>query len=74
MKSKLKYLVDVSLNRKIHTKWFMIANILLAFVVIAVMNIDSVIKLFGGDFDEKMSVYVIDETGASFEVYRRYLD
>lgn len=74
MKSKLKYLVDVSLNRKIHTKWFMIANILLAFVVIAVMNIDSVIKLFGGDFDEKMSVYVIDETGASFEVLKSQIE
>lgn len=74
MKSKLKYLVDVSLNRKIHTKWFMIANILLAFVVIAVMNIDSVIKLFGGDFDEKMSVYVIDETGTSFEVLKSQIE
>lgn len=74
MKNKLKYLVDVSLKRKLHTKWFMIANIILALIIIVVMNIDSVIKFFGGDFDEKMTVYVIDETGKSFDILKYQIE
>lgn len=74
LKNKLKYLVDVSLNRKIHTKWFMIANILLAIVIIAVMNIDSVIKLFGGDFNQKKPIYVIDETEVSFDILKSQIE
>lgn len=74
MKNKLKYLVDVSLRRKLHTKWFMIANIVLALIIVAVINIDSVIRFFGGDFDEAVSVYVIDETGVSFERLKEQIE
>ncbi len=74
MKNKLKYLVDVSLKRKLHTKWFMIANIVLALIIVAVINIDSVIRFFGGDFDEAVSVYVIDETGVSFERLKEQIE
>ena len=68
MKNKLKYLVDVSLKRKICTKWFVIANVILALVIAAIMNIDSVIKVFGGDFNEKTTVYILDETSYSYDV------
>ncbi len=74
LKNKLKYLVDVSLKRKLHTKWFMIANIVLALIIVAVINIDSVIRFFGGDFDEAVSVYVIDETGVSFERLKEQIE
>ena len=74
LKNKLKYLVDVSLKRKLHTKWFMIANIILALIIVAVINIDSVIRFFGGDFDEAVSVYVIDETGVSFERLKEQIE
>ena len=74
MKNKLKYLVDVSLERKIKTKWFMIANIVLALIIMAVMNIDSVIKFFGGDFNEKMPVYVIDETEVGFDILKSQIE
>lgn len=74
LKNKLKYLVDVSLRRKLHTKWFMIANIVLALIIVAVINIDSVIRFFGGDFDEAVSVYVIDETGVSFERLKEQIE
>lgn len=68
LKNKLKYLVDVSLKRKICTKWFVIANVILALVIAAIMNIDSVIKVFGGDFNEKTTVYILDETSYSYDV------
>ena len=50
MKNKFKFLVGTSLKRKIKTKWFLIANIFLALVIIGVGNIDNIIKFFGGDF------------------------
>lgn len=69
LKNKLKYLVDFSLKKKICSKWFFIANILLALVLVAVTNIDSVIQLFGGDFDDKITVYVLDETENGYATF-----
>ncbi len=69
MKTKLKYLIGVSLNRKIKTKWFAIANILLLILIVGLINIDSIIKLFGGDFDKKQVIYVDDNIGA-YEVLK----
>ena len=56
MKNKLKYLISISLKRKIKTKWFIAANILLLVVMAALINLDSVIKMFGGDFNENQTV------------------
>ena len=67
MKNKLEYLTKMSLNRKIKSKWFLAANILLALLIVIVFNIDSVITFFGGDFNEKTKVYVIDQIGDSNE-------
>ena len=69
MKNKLKFLVGISLKRKIKTKWFAIANILIALVIIGLANIDHIINFFGGDFDEKTKIYVIDNTDISFEMF-----
>lgn len=74
MKSKLEYLTKVSLIRKIKTKWFLVANIILAFIVIAVANIDSVIKFFGGDFNETTKVYVIDNTNMAFDLLKTNIE
>ena len=60
MKNKFKYLTGISLKRKIKTKWFMVANILLAIAIIAVANIDLIINYFCVDFSEKTKIYVID--------------
>lgn len=67
MKTKLKYLVKVSLNRKIKTKWFVIANALLLILIAGLINADSIIKLFGGDFDERQAIYVIDNSGKAYD-------
>ncbi|MDD3452753.1 MAG: hypothetical protein PHN42_00525 [Bacilli bacterium] len=67
MKNKLRYLTEVSLKRKIKTKWFLVANALLALAVICVLNIDSIITFFGGDFNEKTKIYIIDNTDYDFK-------
>lgn len=63
MNRKLKFLIKQSLDKKIHTKWFKVANILIAVCLIAIANIDRIITVFGGDFEEKREVFVLDETG-----------
>ena len=62
MRNKLKFLINVSLKKKLKSKWFLIANIVIALLVIAILNIDSIITLFGGDFNEKTPIYILDET------------
>lgn len=52
------------------TKWFLAANVLISLVLIAGFNIDTIIKSFGGDFNEKTQIYVIDHTGESYEVFK----
>ena len=74
MKSKLNYLIGISLKRKIKTKWFMIANIVLLALIVGLMNIDSVITLFGGDFNNTQKIYIIDNTNETYELFENALD
>ncbi len=73
MRSKLNYLTSVSLKRKIKTKWFLIANILLAIIIVGAINIDSIISFFGGDFDKKQEIYVIDNTSISYDIFNQQM-
>ena len=70
MKNKLWYLIGVSLKRKIKSKWFVLVNIILMFAIVGLFNIDSIIGFFGGDFNEKQKIYVIDNTNNSFEIFK----
>lgn len=74
MKSKLNFLIGISLKRKIKTKWFILANLLIAVVVAGAINIDSLITFFGGDFDKKTTVYVVDKTGESFDHFKKQIE
>lgn len=74
MKSKFNYLIGISLKRKIKTKWFLIANIILATILIGIINIDSIITLFGGDFNEKTTIYVVDNTENTYEIFNTQLN
>ena len=65
MTSKFWYLTGLSLKKKIKTKWFFIANILLAILIIGLINIDSIIQFFGGDFDQKTEIVLINQTDYS---------
>ena len=73
MRSKLNYLIGVSLKRKIKTKWFLFANIIIALITIALVNIDAVIGFFGGDFNTTQKIYVIDEVN-SYDTFKTILD
>lgn len=74
MKSKFNYLIGMSLKRKIKTKWFLIANIVLAIILVGIINIDSIITMFGGDFNERTTIYVIDNTENSFDIFKSQLE
>ena len=63
MKNKFKFLTKDSLKKKICTKSFLIVNIVIFLITVCLINLDSVVKLFGGDFDKEINVYVIDEVG-----------
>ncbi len=62
MKNKLKFLTKISLNKKIKTKWFAIANIIILVAIVCLVNADSLVKFFGGDFDNTTDILVIDNT------------
>ena len=73
MKSKLNYLIGISLKRKIKSKWFVIVNIILAIAIVGIINIDSIINFFGGDFSQKQSIYVIDNTNEAYDILNTQL-
>jgi ABC-2 type transport system permease protein len=73
MRNKLGFLIGVSLKKKIKSKWFLIANIVIALLIIGITNIDSVITFFGGDFDNKTNIYIIDETDTIKEDFKQSL-
>lgn len=63
MKNKFKFLTKDSIKRKINTKSFKITNLVLFIVIAILINLDSIVKLFGGDFDKLTHVYIVDEMG-----------
>lgn len=74
MRNKLCFLTSVSLKRKIKTKWFLAANILLALVIVGGINIDTIITTFGGDFNKKQEVYIVDHTNMSYDLLKQTLN
>ena len=70
MKNKLKLLIKDGLNKKINTKWFKAVNIILLVVIVALINIDNIIKVFGGNFDDPVTIYVIDNTNKFYEILK----
>lgn len=61
MKNKFNFLTKESIKSKINTKAFKIINIFLCLLLIILINIDGIIKLFGGDFNELVNIYIYDE-------------
>lgn len=58
-------------KKKIKSKWFIGVNIMLALVIIALININSIIAFFGGDFSEKTKILVVDKTDISFDIFKQ---
>lgn len=71
MSNKFWYLTKQSLRKKIKSKWFIGVNIMLALVIIALININSIIAFFGGDFSEKTKILVVDKTDVSFDIFKQ---
>ena len=63
MKNKFRFLTKDSIKKKVCTKSFRIINIVLLIIIVGLVNLDSIVKLFGGDFEDKINVYVIDNVG-----------
>ena len=70
MSRKFLYLTKVSLRKKFKTKWFVITNIILAIAIILLLNINSVITFFGGDFDSKTTLIVVDNNTNSYDLLK----
>ncbi len=73
MKSKLWFLIKMSLNKKIKTKWFYIANILFLILIVGLINIDTIIKSFGGEFNKTKEILVIDNANVFDNFKDNYL-
>ncbi|PKK96677.1 MAG: hypothetical protein CVV58_05155 [Tenericutes bacterium HGW-Tenericutes-3] len=61
---KFKFLVKYGLKKRVWRKAFVISNIIIAVLMIVIINIPSIISLFGGgdDADEQVFINVINET------------
>lgn len=70
MSKKFWFLTKQSLNKKIKSKWFIGVNILLLLVIVALINMNSIISFFGGDFNETTKILVIDKTEMAYPVLK----
>ena len=73
MNKKLWFLTKKSIDKKIKTKWFLIANIIFLILIVGIVNIDRIIKAFGGDFSEDANILVIDNANVFNEFKDNYL-
>lgn len=74
MNKKFLYLTKVSLRKKFKTKWFVITNIILAVAIVLLLNINSIVTFFGGDFDSKTDIIVIDNNTNSYKVFKQNIE
>ncbi len=66
MTKKFFYLMKISFNKKLKSKWFIAVNIILALSLFALLNLNSIITFFGGEFDKPLKVFVYDKTNISY--------
>ena len=66
MTKKFFYLMKISFNKKLKSKWFIATNIILALSLFALLNLNSIITFFGGEFDKPLKVLVYDKTNISY--------
>ena len=70
MMAKFWYLTKYGLKKKFKSKSFIISNIIIFLLLLAVFNIDSIISLFGGDFENSTKIYIVDNTNESFDIFK----
>ncbi len=70
MRNKFWYLTKYGLKKKLKSKSFIISNIIIFLLLIVTFNIDSIISFFGGSFDDKNKIYVIDDSNLFFDSFK----
>lgn len=73
MLRKFFYLVKISFNKKLKSKWFIAVNVILAIAMFALFNLNSIITFFGGDFDKSLEILVYDKTDISYDYLKNNL-
>ena len=73
MLRKFFYLVKISFNKKLKSKWFIAVNVILAIAMFALFNLNSIITFFGGDFDKSLEILVCDKTNISYDYLKNNL-
>ena len=68
MENKFKFLVKMSFLRKIKNKSFIIGNIIVLIIIALLVNIDSVVSFFGGDFNSNYEIRVVDNANYYDEI------
>ena len=74
MMNKFWFLTKNSFMKKAGSKWFIVVNIILCLAIVAVLNIDSIIKAFGGNFSDTYEILVIDNTGKCTDKFETTLN
>lgn len=74
MMNKFMFLTTYGLKKKFKSKAFIISNIILFILLIAIINIDGIINFFGGDFNEEVKIYVVDNTNESYDIFKNSFD
>lgn len=74
MTRKFFFLVKLSFNKKLKSKWFIAVNIILALSLFALFNLNSIITFFGGEFDKPLKVLVYDKTNISYPYLKNNID
>ncbi len=67
MMKKFWFLTKYGLKKKFKSKSFIISNIIIFLLLLLVFNVDAIVSFFGGDFTDKINIYVIDETEKAFD-------
>ncbi len=74
MMSKFWFLVGNSFNKKAKSKWFVVVNVILLIAIVGVLNIDSIIKMFGGDFNNTYEIVIKDNTSYSSKILKTNIE
>lgn len=74
MNKKMQYLIENSLKNKFKSKSFIISNIVIVICLLLLVNIDTIINFFGGDFGKDINILVVDETGNVYEEYEKIVN
>lgn len=74
MTRKFFYLMKLSFNKKLKSKWFIAVNIILALSLFALFNLNSIITFFGGEFDKPLKILVYDKTNIFYPYLKNNID